>query len=174
MRKILIGMILGGVLTYASLWMLEYWPSKSKSASSIDVETLKREFPNKTFHYVTEEVACEMYLYGDIALIRNLRSDILGSPRKEVDQNEVRAIWDQFEKLPGLQEFKNRDPDVGRLTSTHDSVYINDVGSGYHLGPTLSYSIPKDEKREGYRIWRDLIETTIRKQLSEDAPSNGE
>ncbi len=173
MKKILIGMILGGVLTYASLWMLEYLPSNKESAHSTALETLKREFTNKTFHYVTEDVACEMYLYGEIALMRNLRSDILGSPRKEVDQNEVQAIWDQFEKLPGLQEFKNPDPDGGRLTSTHHSVYIKDAGSGYHLGPTLSYSIPKDEKREEYRIWRDLIEATIRKHVSEAGSSNG-
>lgn len=167
MKKILIGMILGGALTYASLWMLEYLPSKAKSAPSISLETLKHKFPNKTFHYVTEDAAWEMYLYGEIALIRNLRSNLLRSPRKEVDRNEVRAIWDQFEKLPGLQEFKNRDPDTGCLTSTHDSIYINDAASGFHLGPISSYSIPRDEKREEYRVWRDLIEATIRKQLSE-------
>lgn len=164
MIKILIGMILGGMLAYASLLLLGYSPSKDSSLPSTELDALIREFPNKTLIYWTEEASCELYLYGDLALLRRMNRKEF-EPRKEFDLTEARAIWDQFQKLPGLQEFKNPDPDTVRSRSTHNVVSIMDAPG--RLGPTSSYSIPKDEGREDYRIWRELIEAAIRKHSSE-------
>ena len=157
-------MILGGMLAFASLWILGYLPSRGKSTPSTEFDTL-RTFSNKTLIYWTEDASCELYLYGDIALIRRWQTD---SPRREFDSREARAIWDQFERLPGLEEFRNPDPDTVRSRSTHSVVFVNDP-AGFHLGPRVSYSIPKDEGREEYRLWRNLIGTAVSKHLSEQA-----
>lgn len=165
MRKILIGVILGGILAFVSMWILDYFPSKSKYEPSTDLDALMHKFANKTLIYWTEDVSCEIYLYGEIALIRSWKGD---SPRKEFDYNEARAIWDQFERLPGLVEFKNPDPDTVRPRSTHKIVFVTDP-AGMRLSPHSSYSIPKDEAREEYRLWLNLIDATVRKHLGEQA-----
>lgn len=166
MRNILTGMILGALLACASLWILGYFPTKDKSGPAAEFDELMRKFPNKTLTYWSEDASTELYLYGRIALMKSMKPD---SPRKEFGYDEAQAIWDQFDRLPGLQEFKNPDPDTVRPRSTHSVVFV-DNRAGLSISPQFSYSIPKDEKREEYVAWRNLVETTIRTHLSKSDP----
>lgn len=170
MKKILTGMILGCALTFSALWMLGNRPSHNKSASSESLDTLIHSFPNQKIEYWTDDGAYELHLYGQMAFIQRMKRD---SPRKDIELKEFQAIWDQFEMLPGLQDYKNPDTNITLSRSTHHVVYVNEA-AGLYLSPRSSYSIPKDETRNEYRGWSDLVESTIRKYTSRpDASSNG-
>jgi hypothetical protein len=168
MRKILAGMILGGTLTFAAIWILGYRPSNGEQDSSKSLDTLISSFPNKKLHYWSDGEAYEFELYGQMAFIREMKME---SPRVDIEPRVFRSIWDQFEKLPGLQDFKNPDANTVLPESTHRVVFINDA-AGLYISPRSSYSIPKDEAREEYRGWSVQIEAAIRKYKSEQGGSS--
>lgn len=160
-------MILGGLLTWGSFWMLGYRPSKSESKSSESLDALIQSFPNKKLTYWKDRDHYELHLYGAMAFIRRPNRD---HTKTEIDPDEFKAIWDQFQKLPNLEQFKNRDAYNVVGGSTHSVVFINDA-AGLYLFDRWSYSIPRDEAAAAYREWFDQIETTIRKYESQPATS---
>lgn len=163
MKNTITGIILGGFLTFAALWMLGYRPPEARSESSKSLDALIHSFPNKKLEYWMDNESYEIELYGQMAFIRGMKRN---STRKDIEPREFRSIWDSFERLPGLKDFKNPVTDTVHSRSTHRVVFLNDA-AGLYISPRLSYSIPKDEAREEYHMWFAQVETAIRKYKSE-------